>query len=318
MSYKQLAQEQRYQIYALKKMGHNQTEIASFLGVHKSTISRELCRNRGQRGYRPKQAHQMALGRRHSGQQRLRPADWTLVEEKLKLDWSPEQIAGCLKKSHAFQISHEHIYQYIYADQRAGGKLHEHLRGQKKRRKRYGSHDRRGKIPTQTSIEQRPAVVDGRTRLGDWEVDLIIGKGHKGALVTFTERKSRFTLIRRVTAQSAEQVTDAVLALLHWVAHLETITADNGREFAHHQIIASALDVGFYFAHPYASWERGTNENSNGLIRQYLPKHRDLTTVTSQEELLIMDRLNLRPRKCLGFRTPFEVFFQQPSVALRT
>src|SRR3972149_490139 len=300
MSYKQLAQEQRYQIYALKKMGHNQTEIASFLGVHKSTISRELCRNRGQRGYRPKQAHQMALGRRHSGQQRLRPADWTLVEEKLKLDWSPEQIAGCLKKSHAFQISHEH------------------LRGQKKRRKRYGSHDRRGKIPAQTSIEQRPAVGDGRTRLGDWGGDLIIGKGHKGAFGTLTERKSRFTLIRRVTAQSAEQVTDAVLALLHWVAHLETITADNGREFAHHQIIASAWDVGFYFAHPYASWERGTNENTNGLIRQYLPKHRDLTTVTSQEELLIMDRLNLRPRKCLAFRTPFEVFFQQPSVALRT
>jgi IS30 family transposase len=317
MSYTQLAQGQRYQIYALLKHGQTQTEIANFLGVDKSTISRELRRNRGRRGYRPKQAQRMAEERRQGGQPRITPAIWQQVEEKLRQQWSPEQVSTGLNE-HGVKLSHERIYQYIYADKRTGGDLHTHLRCQKKRRKRYGHYDRRGKIPAQTSIEQRPAVVSERSRLGDWEVDLMIGKGHSGALVTLTERKSRFTLIRRVAAKTAEQVSQAIVGLLSGVAHRETITADNGREFAGHQTISRALDIGFYFAHPYASWERGTNENTNGLIRQYLPKSRDLSTLTTQEELFIMDRLNLRPRKCLGFRTPFEVFFELQPVALHS
>lgn len=296
MSYTQLAQEQRYQIYALKKHGHSQTEIAAFLGVHKSTISRELHRNRGQRGYRPKQAQRLAEERRQGGQIRIRPEIWQQVEAKLREDWSPEQVSIWLREQ-GEPLSHERIYQLVYADKRAGGDLHTHLRCQKKRRKRYGHYDRRGKIPAQISIEQRPAVVAERARLGDWEVDLMIGKGHSGALVTLTERKSRFTLIRRVASKAAEHVTRAVLDLLSGVTHRETITADNGREFAAHQTIAAGLNIDFYFAHPYASWERGTNENTNGLIRQYLPKSRDLSTLTTQEELFIMDRLNLRPRK---------------------
>ena len=316
MSYTQLTQEQRYQIYSLKKMEHSQPEIADCIGVHKSTISRELRRNCGLRGYRPKQAHEKALTRRKGGSWRIPKPAWQLVEEKLRLDWSPEQVSNWLSENKVIEISHERIYQYIYADKRVGGDLHNHLRCQKKRRKRYGSYDRRGKIPHQVSIEQRPEIVEQRTRLGDWEVDLIIGKGHRGAVVTLTERKSRFTLIRKVASRSADLVAQTVIELLKWVGLLETITADNGREFAHHEQIAEKLDLDFYFAHPYASWERGTNENTNGLIRQYLPKHRDLSTLTTDEEFFVMDRLNLRPRKCLDFRTPYEVFFQHQSVAL--
>lgn len=317
MNYTQLAREQRYQIYALKKKGHNQTEIADCIGVDKSTISRELKRNRGQRGYRPKQADEKAAHRRGSKYSRIKLGNWQMVKEKLQVDWSPEQISNWLQEKE-IQISHEHIYQYVYANKRAGGDLYKHLRSQKKYRKRLGRNDRRGKIANQVSIEQRPAVVEERIRLGDWEVDLVLGKGHSGVLVTLTERKSRFTLLRKVASKSAAVVTQAIIDLLNWVTHLETITADNGKEFSLHEMISSRLRLDFYFAHPYASWERGTNENTNGLIRQYLPKDRDFSTITSHEEIFVMDRLNLRPRKCLAFQTPFEVFFQHQLVALRS
>lgn len=317
MSYTQLTQGQRYQIKAQLEIGCPQVEIAQALGVAKSTISRELRRNRGQRGYRPKQAHEKALERRKQKVgTTILPETWQLIEEKLQLDWSPEQISGWLKKNHLRSVSPEWIYQYIYADKRTGGTLYKHLRCQKKRRKRYGQYDRRGQIPARKSIDERPEAVDLRERLGDWESDTIIGKGHQGALVTLTERKSRFTLVRKVAQKSAELVAQTIIDLLSWVQPLETITADNGKEFAAHQRISKELLIDFYFAHPYASWERGTNENTNGLIRQYLPKVRDLTTVTSQEEILIMDRINLRPRKCLDFRSPYEVFFGHHTVAL--
>jgi len=315
MAYTQLTQEQRYQIHALLKMEHSRTEIADTLGVHKSTISRELQRNRGKRGYRPKRAHQFALRRRKKARKRITADIWALVEEKLRQDWSPEQIAGRFREE-GIVISHEHIYQYVYADKRVGGDLWKHLRCQKKRRKRVGDYDRRGKIPNRKSIDERPEVVEQRTRLGDWEVDLMVGKDHQGVLVTLTERKSRFTLLRRVANKQAKLVSQAIVELLHWVAALESITADNGKEFAAHQHISQTLSVDFYFAHPYSSWERGTNENTNGLIRQYLPKSRSLKNVSLQEEIMIMDRLNLRPRKCLDFRTPFEVFFDLHPVAL--
>ena len=235
----------------------------------------------------------------------------------MRQDWSPEQISGRFREE-GIVISHEHIYQYVYADKRVGGDLWKHLRCQKKRRKRVGDYDRRGKIPNRKSIEERPKVVEQRTRLGDWEVDLMLGKDHQGVLVTLTERKSRFTLLRRVASKQAKLVSQAIVELLQWVSALESITADNGKEFAAHQHISQRLSVDFYFAHPYSSWERGTNENTNGLIRQYLPKNRSLKNVSFQEETLIMDRLNLRPRKCLDFRTPYEVFFEHHPVALAT
>jgi len=317
MQYSQLTQGQRYQIKALLDIGRKKAEIAHQLGVDKSTISREVRRNRGQRGYRPKQAHEKAVDRckRKAGVHIL-PETWQLIEAKLQLDWSPEQISGWLKKEQLPSVSPEWIYQYVYADQQTGGTLHRHLRCQKKRRKRYGQYDRRGIIPARRSIELRPEAVKWRERLGDWESDTIIGKRHRGALVTLTERKSRFTLVRKVAQKSAELVTQAVIDSLSWVDHLKTITSDNGKEFAAHQRISDELLIDFYFAHPYAAWERGTNENANGLIRQYLPKDRDLSSVSAQEEIMIMDRLNLRPRKCLAFRTPFDVFFEHRSVAL--
>ena len=312
-TYTQLTREQRYQLSALLKMGHSQTEIAEVIGMHKSTISRELGRNRGQRGYRPKQAHNMAKERRKKPAPRIQVETWELIESKLRDDWSPEQISGRLKRDKDIQVSHESIYLYILADKRAGGDLHKHLRCQNKRRKRYGSYDRRGKLPNRVSIDERPGIVDRRQRIGDWEVDTIIGKGHYQAIVTLTERKSRFALLRKVDRRKAELVGEAVIDLLQPVAdRAHTITADNGKEFSEHERIAKELDIDFFFAHPYAAWERGANENMNGLVRQYIPKKRDFASVTDDELLQIINKLNHRPRKCLDFKTPFEVFFKQP------
>ncbi len=315
-TYTQLTQEQRYQIYALKKMGHNQTAIAQCLGVDKATISRELRRNRGQRGYRPKQAHRLAQQRRRRAHYRITPGIWALVEHKLRQEWSPEQIAGWLQARCGIRLSHEWIYQYILADKRADGALYKHLRCQKKRRKRYGRSDRRGKLAHTVSIEHRPAIVAQRRRLGDWEVDTILGQGRRTAVVTLTERKSRLARLAKVERKTAELVGQAIQQTLGPLQdQVHTITADNGKEFGQHETIAAALEAEVYFAHPYAAWERGANENMNGLLRQYLPKTMDLATLSEQDLSFIMDRLNNRPRKSLGFRTPNEVFFQS-SVAL--
>jgi len=315
-TYIQLTQEQRYQIKAFLGVGTKKPAIARELGVAKSTIYREVKRNTGQRGYRPKQAHEKALMRRKTkSQTRVSTEIWALVEKKLRKDWSPEQISGRLKEN-GIRISHERIYQYVYADKRAGGTLWKHLRCPKKYRKRAGGRDRRGKIPNRRSIEERPAIVEERTRLGDWEGDLILGKNHQGVVLTLTERKSRFTLLRSLSSKHADPVTQAIIELLQWVACPKSITFDNGKEFAGHQEVSLSLNTDCYFAHPYASWERGTNENTNGLIRQYLPKSRNLKEVSVEEEIMIMDQLNLRPRKCLDFKTPYEVFFGHQFVAL--
>lgn len=321
MNYTQLTRNQRYQISALMKAGHNQTEIANILGVHKSTISREVARNTGQRGYRPKQAHNLAIERRQArAMRRIDDAIWSNVRKLLKEDWSPEQISLWLSDHHDQTVSHESIYQYVLADKHAGGTLHKHLRCQKQRRKRYGVYSRRGQIPNQTSIDERPAIVDKRQRIGDWELDTVIGKRHQQALVTLVERKSKLSLVAKVRQKTAESVTEAIIRLLKplspWV---HTLTADNGREFAQHEKIAKALGAKFYFAHPYASWERGLNENTNGLIRQYFPKQHDFTTITQRQIDRVMDKLNNRPRKTLGIKTPNQVFFGiNPPVALAT
>jgi IS30 family transposase len=297
-------------------MGHNQTEISIVIGKHKSTISRELERNCGLRGYRPKQAHHKALCRRNHSHYRILPETWDQIETKLRLDWSPEQVSGWLSRYHAIQVSHEWIYQHILMDKQVGGELYRHLRCQKKRRKRYGSYDRRGKLPNRVSIEERPVIVEQRQRIGDWEVDTIIGKGHHQAIITLIERKSRFALLRKVEQRTAGQVSNALIDLLQPVAdRLHTITADNGKEFAEHERVARELQVDFFFAHPNAAWERGANENMNGLVRQYIPKERNFASVADVELIQIMKRLNYRPRKCLDFMSPFEVFFNQ-SVAL--
>lgn len=318
MAYAQLTREQRYQIKALLDTDVPQEKIAETISVSPSTISRELKRNRGKRGYRPNQAHEKALARRKKkSKPRISAEVWALVEKKLREDWSPEQVSGKLRMSEIF-VSHERIYQYVYADKRAGGTLWTHLRHPKKYRKRAGGRDRRGKIPNRRSIDERPAIVEERSRIGDWEADLILGKNRQGVALTLTERKSRFTLLRTFPSKHAGPITQGIKELLKWDVRLKTITFDNGKEFAGHEEIASALNVDCYFAHPYASWERGTNENTNGLIRQYLPKSRNLKKVSMEEEVMIMDKLNLRPRKRLDFKTPYEVFFGHQPVALTT
>ncbi len=319
MTFKQLTSEQRYLIKGFLQVNQKKSKIADLIGVSRSTIYRELERNTGKRGYRPKQAHDKALSRR-KGKQIIRISRdvWTEIENRIRKDHSPEQISGSLRADKEIQISHETIYQYVYRDKKKGGKLYKHLRCQKTYRKRTGSYDRRGKIRNRTCIDKRPEIVNTRGRLGDWEVDLILGKNHQGAMVTLTDRKSRFTLVRKVMTKHADLVAQTVVDLLKCVNHFHTITADNGKEFAKHEYISRHLNADVYFAHPYSSWERGTNENTNGLIRQYLPKSRNLKTVTPDEELMVMDRLNFRPRKCLAWKTPFQVLFEKEIVAFNT
>jgi transposase, IS30 family len=222
-----------------------------------------------------------------------------------------------LSCQHKLCVSHERIYQYVYDDKRAGGTLHQHLRCQKQRRKRYGSHDRRGQLANRRSISERPAIVEQRSRLGDWEADTIVGKAHQQAIVSLTERKSKLTLLAKVEHATAEAVEATISRLLEPLTQrVHTITSDNGREFARHQHIATKLEADFYFAHPYASWERGLNENTNGLVRQYFPKGSDFTSITDEAIAEVMQRLNHRPRKTLGFTTPHQVFYEQSPVAL--
>jgi IS30 family transposase len=309
--YTQLTREQRYQIQALLNTVQHQAQIAAVIGVHPSTISRELRRNRGGRGYRPQQAHGLAQARQVAKRQpRLAPVIWQQVDTLLRQTWSPEQICGRLQQEQGQTISHEWIYQHIYEDKRTGGDLYRSLRCQKKRRKRYGTYRRRGRIANHVSIDERPAVVNARQRIGDWEGDTVIGKGHRGVLVTLVERKSKYTVLQGVPHKTAAAVRKAVdQGLRPYKSRVYTITYDNGLEFSEHAGMAQDLEAQIYFAHPYASWERGVNENTNGLIRQFFPKGQDLRGVTDEQLTTVMETLNHRPRKTLGYRTPYEVFF---------
>lgn len=317
--YSQLTSEQRYQIYALLKKNHSQAEIACVIGVDKSTICRELKRNTGGRGYRPKQAQNLALQRR---EEKIRfgisETTWQRVEQLLREDWSPQQIHLWLRSNGEPTVSHESIYQYIYWNKECGGDLHTHLRCKKKRRKRYGSYERRGKLQNTVCIEERPEIVEKRGRIGDWEVDTIIGKNHKQAIVSITERVLRLTYLYKVKTKDADSVEQAIVETLSAInLPTFTITADNGLEFGNHETIAQSLGADFYFAHPYSSWERGANENSNGLVRQYYPKGTDFTEITQLDLDRVMRKLNNRPRKCLDMKTPNQVAFGvEPTVAL--
>ena len=312
-NYTQLTREQRYQIYALMKAGLCQTEIAKVVGVHKSTISRERRRNRGLRGYRPKQAHVKATNRRQGAAKyvKLAPKIIALVNSMIRQDFSPEQVSGSLKRNHGLMISHETIYRHLLADKANGGALYKHLRrSNRKRKKRYGSRNIRGQMLGRVSIDLRPTIVDNKERIGDWEIDTVIGKNHKGALLTIVERKSKYTLIQKLSYKRSRLVADAAIDLLApYQDKVYTITSDNGKEFADHQRISTHLTAKIYFAHPYHSWERGLNENTNGLIRQYFPKTTDFKSITVESVQSVMDQLNNRPRKTLGYATPNEVFF---------
>jgi IS30 family transposase len=312
-TYKQLSQAQRYQIEILNKAGKNQKEIAELLGVSPGTICRELKRNKGKKGYRPKQAQIKADKRRKQAAKAIKMTKEVIVEieEKIRLDWSPEQVSGWLKVNQGIAISHERIYQHIWADKRHGGTLYKHLRqSNKKRKKQYGSKDKRGQIRNRVSIDERPVIVAEKIRIGDWEIDTVIGQNHQGALVTIVDRVSKFTLIKKVDSKHAEVVTAATISLLQpYLDKTLTITADNGKEFAGHETIKEQLNADVYFAHPYHSWERGLNENTNGLIRQYFTKGSSFENITDDEVEAVMYKLNHRPRKTLNFKTPYAVFF---------
>ena len=288
--------------------------IALDIEVSASTISRELKRNTGLKGYRPKQAQHKTL-QRHNEKPKaicLTEEIKMLIGEQLRsVESSPEQISGRLKVEYQLSISHETIYQYLITNRAGGGKLYLHLRHKhKKYRKRYGSTDRRGQIIGRVSIDDRPIIVEEKIRIGDFEGDLVIGKNHKGALATLVDRHSKFSLIAKVPNKSANNVTAAIVVMLDPIKeHLHTITFDNGKEFAQHQIMADKLAINVYFAHPYHSWERGLNEHTNGLIRQYFPKGSSLEDITAEQVMAVQDKLNHRPRKILGFKTPYEVFY---------
>lgn len=313
MTYTHLTSEERHYIETRHKQKDSTMAIATALGRSQSTVSRELRRNRGQRGYRHKQAHSQAQ-QRHADKPKAVKLTSELVRDidaLLEQQWSPEQVSGRLKQEGKAWVCHETIYQHVLRDKRGGGKLHLNLRRhEKKYRKRYGSGTGSVKgIPNRVDIDERPDEANQRVRLGDWEADTMIGKGHKGALVTLDERKSKLRLAFPVANKAAEAVTGSIIALLDgfkdWV---HTVTFDNGKEFAKHEQVAQAIGCKTYFAKPYHSWERGQNENANGLLRQYFPKAMSLLDVTTKQVLEAVHKLNNRPRKCLGFKTPYEVF----------
>jgi len=309
--YKHLTLDERYQIYAFKKSGWGNARIAKELGVDKTTIGRELKRNLSGRGYRPKHADKLALGRRQAkAKKRISVETWVAIETDLQFDFSPEQINGRRSLEGKETVSHEWIYQHIYQDKATGGNLYQHLRSQKKRKKRYGKNSQRGALINQISIENRPLIVTEKSRIGDWEVDSVIGKGHQGAIVTMVERKTKLLRMEKVDYKTAELTKKALCKLLNGL-EVKTITSDNGKEFALHQEIAQVLEAEFYFCHPYSSWERGVNENTNGLVRQYFPKQMKFATITAKEIKLAEDKLNNRPRKTLGYQTPNEVYSKE-------
>lgn len=308
MKYQQLTEGLRYQIALLYKENISLSEIGRRVGVNRSTLFRELRRNRTAEGYSPDAAQRMSDARRASEAKRFICPDTVLyIEVGLQCKWSPEQISAVCKRI-GKPVSHEWIYPYIYADKARGGELYKHLR-QGKRRYRKGYGKKRSPIPDAVSIEQHPAVVDERSRVGDWEADLVLGKQGTGAIVTLAERKSRIYLTKKVFSKDSTEVASAIISMLSGYKDVcHTITFDNGREFTRHKEIAAALEAETYFAHPYASRERGLNENSNGLLRQFIPKGTDLTAVTDDELRRYQGALNSRPRKCLGFRQPSVVF----------
>ena len=315
MSYHQLTSEDRYTLSALRKEGLNQSQIAKRLGCHRSTICRELQRNsaRWDGAYRPSKAIERTNGRRSRSRrnQRFTPQDLRRVERLIRKQWSPQQVSGHLRKEGLLSISHETIYRHVWQDWGCGGSLHEHLRGaRKQRRKRYGAYDSRGRLAGKRHISQRPAAVLRRRRIGHWEIDTVMGTGCKHCIVSLVERKTGYLLMGKLEARTQEELNRATLGVAkRCVEKFSTITADNGSEFHGYKRLEQDLNLKFYFATPHHAWERGTNENTNGLIRQYLPKGTSMAKLTQHDCDVIATKLNTRPRKRLDYRTPQECFY---------
>ncbi len=313
---KHLTAEQRYTIYAMLQEEYLQNEIAKVIGVSKSTISRELKRNCDKRSgkYNSDLAHRKAQGRKKGKlhAQKLTYKMRKRIRKLLKKGFSPEQIAERERLEGREMVSHETIYRWIWRDKRRGGDLHKLLRRQGRKYAKRGSKSAgRGFIPNRVDIDERPEIVDNKLRFGDLEIDTIIGKNHKGAILTINDRATSRVWIRKLQGKEAIPVAKVTAWALRKVKKLiHTITADNGKEFAKHEEIAQKLEINFYFCKPYHSWERGANENTNGLIRQYIPKGTDFSEVTAKQIKWIENKLNNRPRKRLGYLTPNEKFKQ--------
>ena len=319
MNYRQLNAEERSALAALRSVGLSKAEIARQLGRHRSTVGRELPRNSAPYDgwYRSKRAQQRAHARRSRSRRNSQfgREEWARVEELLRKKWSPEQVCGHLARSGELAISHETIYRHVWRDLRAGGTLHTHLRWARKQcRKRYGRHDSRGRLAGKRMIGERPPVVERRSRIGDWEIDTVMGESlgeSSDCILTLVERKSGYVLIGKLKARTAAEANRALLELVaRHPGRVKTITADNGTEFHWYAQVEAASAVKFYFATPHHSWERGTNENTNGLIRQYLPKGRSMKGVTQNKCNLIAKELNTRPRKRHDYKTPNECFLR--------
>ncbi len=314
--YHHVTRDIRSQICAYKASGWSMRRMAKQLGFDVSSISREIKRNSGKRGYRLNQADIRAIERRKAASTRAYKMNTALImriQEKIKIDWSPEQISGRLKKE-GFFISHESIYRMIWADKKTGGDLYKHLRHRGKYHKRSSGKAGRGCIPGRVDISERPKIVERKARIGDWEGDTIIGARNQGTILSLVDRCSKFTQLKSLERKTSSLVFKATVEKMRLLPHrVHTMTFDNGKEFAQHGNIAMALNTLCYFATPYHAWERGLNEHTNGLVRQYLPKSTDLSNVTDELLERIEELLNHRPRKALGYKTPFEVFFRRSS-----
>ncbi len=310
----QITLEERYAINVMRRHRYSIRAIARELGRAPSTISRELRRNLRPTGrYVPGIAHSYAVARRRRSRRnaRIGPETWEVVDRYLRMDWSPEQVSGFLRTEGMLSISHETIYIHVWADRRAGGDLWRHLRQANKRcRKRYRSRDWRGRLAGKRHISERPAQIEERREVGHWEIDTVMGTEHgRNSVVTMVERATGYLLMGKLARHCAAEATARCIELIERQAGLVvTITADNGSEFHSYKEIEAATGAEFYFATPHHAWERGTNENTNGLIRQYLPKRTSLAQVTQTDCDAIAAKLNSRPRKRLGYKTPEECY----------
>ena len=316
-NYKHLTKEERYQIQAYKKAGFTQVRIATELEVHKSTISRELKRNSSKihKKYSALKADKVSTDRRmyasKESNKRMTKNMIAHIVKYIEDDFSPEQTSATLKIRDGLEISHVRIYQHIREDKLKGGDLHTHLRFHHTghRRAKYGT-KHKGRIKDRVSISQRPDLVEEKIRLGDFEIDTIIGTNRKGAITTAVDRVSLLSIISIPTTKKAYEVEAEIKRILSpFKDKIQTITSDNGLEFSNHKNISKALDCEYYFCHPYSSWERGLNEYTNGLIRQYIPKGMSFENISPEYIKMIEDKLNNRPRKSLNWRTPNEVFY---------
>jgi IS30 family transposase len=305
-------------ISALRKQGVREADIARNLQRHRSTICRELQRNcaRYDGAYRPSIAVERTNGRRSRSRRnsRFSPSDWLRIEQLLRLDWSPEQIAGRLRLEGSLSISHETIYRHVRQDRRRGGLLFTHLRfSRKQKRKRYGRPDSRGRLRGKRMIDERPPEIEQRSKIGHWEGDTVMGRATtRECILTLLERKAGVVLIGKLAARTTAQANQRIECLMARNPNcFLSITVDNGTEFHDYEAVERATGVKFYFAHPYHSWERGSNENVNGLIRQYVPKGASMVGLSQHRCEFISTRLNNRPRKRHGFRTPAEVFYAE-------